>query len=140
MLVYIYALHDYPPSTWFMTFLSVWDTHSFPYSNSHSSIDPFLILIFLDVFKTLLCIFHFIAIFLIQLGCIVWSQTTISLYYVCSSTKLVIRSRIQLWVIRDLKVVGHHWTCATPTPLTLVPLVRCQSHFINAATSLSNIH
>ena len=92
--IYIYALHDYPSSTWFMTFLSVWDTHSFPCSNSHSSIDPFLILIFLDVFKTLLCIFHFIAIFLIQLGCIVWSQTTISLYYVCSSTKLVIRSRI----------------------------------------------
>ena len=87
-------LHDYPPYTWCMTCLFLWDAYVFSYSNSHSSVDPFLVLIFLDVFEKFLYIFHFSCIFLIWLGCVIWLETTISLYCTSSLIELVTRSRI----------------------------------------------
>ena len=59
--------------------LSVWDTHASPYSNSHSLVNPLLVLIFLDVFETFPNIFRFSCIFLIRLSCIVSVGITISL-------------------------------------------------------------
>ena len=49
---------------------------------------------FLDVFEAFSCILSLQLYFLIRLDCITLSGITISLYFVCSLTELVIRSRI----------------------------------------------